>query len=511
MSKLFNSDDDDFGYLDDSIHINWKKLLPAIIIVAAAVIALIIVLIVSFGHRGKKVPANASSTEESSSVSETDTDGNNTLSDKDAKEQDPQYSDNDGAMNQDAGNGASVILSNNTNETSNITIGVDVSKFQGTIDWAQAASSGVDFAMIRVGYRAQKTGVIYADTNAKYNMQQAAANGIKVGAYFFSSAVNEAEAIEEADWVADFIADYSITYPVAFDCEGFTDSASRQYGMSSEARTKVAEAFLQEIYKKGYTPMFYAAMNELSENSQWDTKTLESRYKIWVSQYPDTAYPETPKSSYEGTHAMWQYTNKGKVSGIDKPVDLNVAYFGFDETESAKNGDAADNATVDPEANMKFSDVNETVTAKESVNLRDIPSQGNDSTIKVTLNNGDTATRTGVSDSGWSRVEYNGQTYYAISNYLTTDMNYVVPGQDGSGSGDGLKTKFKECNDTVTAKIEVNLRALPSVTNPDATVIATIKNGETVTRTGINEEFGWSRVEYNGQTLYCVTSYLSVQ
>lgn len=82
--------------------------------------------------------------------------------------------------------------------------------------------------------------------------------------------------------------------------------------------------------------MFYAAMNELSENSQWDTKTLESRYKIWVSQYPDTAYPETPKSSYEGTHAMWQYTNKGKVSGIDKPVDLNVAYFGFDETESAK-------------------------------------------------------------------------------------------------------------------------------------------------------------------------------
>ena len=73
------------------------------------------------------------------------------------------------------------------------------------------------------------------------------------------------------------------------------------------------------------------------------------------------------------------------------------------------------------------------------------------------------------------------------------------------------ETKFKDCNDTVTAKIEVNLRALPSVTNPDATVIATIKNGETVTRTGINEEFGWSRVEYNGQTLYCVTSYLSVQ
>ena len=172
MSKLFNSDDDDLGYLDDSIHINWKKFLPAVIIAAVAAIALIIVLIVSFGHRGKKIPANASSTEETSSVSKTDADGNNTLSNNDEKEQDPQYSDNNGAMNQDAGNGASVILSNSTNETSDVTIGIDVSKFQGTIDWAQAASSGVDFAMIRVGYRAQKTGVIYADTNAKYNRLQ---------------------------------------------------------------------------------------------------------------------------------------------------------------------------------------------------------------------------------------------------------------------------------------------------------------------------------------------------
>ena len=211
MSKLFKSDDDDFGYLDDSIHINWKKFLPAIIIAAVAVIALIIVLIVSFGHKGKKVPANASSTEETSSVNGTDTDGNNTLNDKDEKELDPQYSDTDCSMNQSAGNGASVILSNSTNETSDITIGIDVSKFQGTIDWAQVASSGVDFAMIRVGYRAQKTGVIYADTNAKYNIQQAAANGIKVGAYFFSSAVNEAEEVEEADWVDDFISDHSIT------------------------------------------------------------------------------------------------------------------------------------------------------------------------------------------------------------------------------------------------------------------------------------------------------------
>ena len=80
---------------------------------------------------------------------------------------------------------------------------------------------------------------------------------------------------------------------------------------------------------------------------------------------------------------------------------------------------------------------------------------------------------------------------------------------DGSGSGDGLKTKFTACNDVVTAKIEVNLRTLPSVTNPDAAVAAVLKNGETVTRTGINTDYGWSRVDYNGQTLYCVSSYLT--
>lgn len=448
---------------------NDKRKIIAIFIIVAIVAALAAVA-TFFVIKSAKNEAKGSS-----QMTETATEDS---SDKD----DPQHTgDNAGSMSVTSDDGASadetqILSASSVAENSNLTFGIDVSKYQGTIKWDKVAAGGIDFAMIRVGYRTQKTGEMCVDTNARYNMQEAQKNGIKVGVYFFSSAVNETEAIEEADWVADYISKYQITYPVAFDCEGFTDSASRQYGMSSEARTKVAEAFLQEIYNKGYTPMFYAAMNELSANSQWDTKTLESRYKIWVSQYPDTAYPETPQSSYEGTHAMWQYTNKGKVSGIDKPVDLNVAYFGFDETESAKNGDAADNATADPEAGMKFSDVNETVTAKESVNLRDIPSQGNDSTIKATLNNGDTAARTGVSDSG-----------------------------------DGLKTKFKECNDTVTAKIEVNLRALPSVTNPDATVIATIKNGETVTRTGINEEFGWSRVEYNGQTLYCVTSYLSVQ
>lgn len=402
-----------------------------------------------------------------------------------------------------------LLSSGSVKETTQVTMGIDVAKYQGTIDWAQVAESGIDFAMVRVGYRTNASREICADTNARYNMQEAQKNGIKVGVYFFSTAASKEEAVAEADWVADYISQYQITYPVVYDCEGFDKQDSAQYHLSNAERTDIAIAFLQEIYSKGYTPMFYASMGELSGSAKWDTARIESICKIWVSQYPSAPYPQTAKSSYTGAHAMWQYTNQGTVAGINKPVDVNVAYFGYEGTAEALNETAPEEAHADVEALMNFTDVNETVTAKDSTNLRNIPSQGDDSTVVYTLKNGENVTRTGVSNSGWSRISYNGQTLYAVSNYLTTDLSYQAPQQEGAGSGDGLKTKFADRNEQVTAKIEVNLRALPSVTNPDAAVAAVLHNGEYVTRTGINEEYGWSRVDYNGQTLYCISSYLT--
>ncbi len=424
--------------------------------------------------------------------------------------QDPQDSNMSTAQGTEV-NVTELLSSGSVAQTDQVTVGIDVARYQGTIDWAKVAASGIDFAMIRVGYRADKSREICADSNAKYNMQEAQKNGIKVGVYFFSTATTTDEAIEEAGWVADFIAQYQITYPVAYDCEGFDQPDSVQYGLTNAQRTDIAIAFLQEIYNRGYTPMFYSSMGELTGSAKWDTERLEGTYRIWVSQYPAIPYPQTAQSSYTGTHAMWQYTNRGTVDGISKPVDVNVAYFGYEGAAQAQNTEAPEEVTADAEALMNFTQVSENVTAKDSTNLRNIPSQGEDSTIVYTLKNGETIARTGVSDSGWSRLELNGQTVYAVSSYLTTDLSYqtpAAPSEEGAGSGDGLKTKFTERNDQVTAKIEVNLRALPSVTNPDATVVATLHNGEYVTRTGINEEYGWSRVEYNGQTLYCISSYL---
>ena len=494
--------------------------LIAIAVLAVIVIALAVVLFSLIGDSNKKNAAVSDSIgTEAATENQDGENGTDSMAEKggmaenDAADavdtQDPQSGQNLPPSADGADVNVTELLSAATvRENSNVTVGIDVAKYQGTIDWEKVAASGIDFAMIRVGYRTMETGEICADSNAKYNMQEAQANGIKVGVYFFSTAISKEEAETEADWVADYISQYQITYPVAYNCEGFENPENRQYVLTKTERSDIAMAFLDCIYEKGYTPMFYAAKNELTGDAKWETSRLETSYKIWVSQYPEIP---AEASDYSGVHAMWQYTNQGSVEGIDGPVDVNLAYFGYEGTEEAKNSDAPETVAADAEALMTFTEVNETVTAKSSTNLRDIPSQGEDSTVMMTLQNGDTATRTGTSSSGWSRVVYNGQTYYAVSSYLTTDLSAPAQKTSSSGadSGDGLKTKFTDCEELVTAKIEVNLRALPSVTNPDATVIAVLHNGEVVTRTGINTEYGWSRVDYNGQTLYCVSSMLT--
>ena len=181
-------------------------------------------------------------------------------------------------------------------ETDKRTVGIDVSEFQGTIDWKQVADSGVEFAMIRCGYRSLGSGEILEDACARYNLQEANANGIQLGAYFFSTAVTTAEAEEEAQWMSDLLAGYPITYPVAYNCEGFQNSSSRQYGLSVDERSAIADAFLKKAEANGYTGMFYAARNELVNNTLCNTDALELAYRIWVAQYgsAQTDVPEYP-------------------------------------------------------------------------------------------------------------------------------------------------------------------------------------------------------------------------
>lgn len=389
-------------------------------------------------------------------------------------------------------------------------LGIDVSRYQGNIDWKKVADSGIDFAMIRVGYRTTGSGTITADSHAKYNMQQADKYGVKVGVYFFSTAISEEEARAEANWVAQYISTYNITYPVAYDCEGFTNSRNRHYGIGFDTRTDHAIAFMECIKQHGYTPLFYGSKSDMEDEPEWDMDRISSLYKVWVAQYPSKPYPETQYSSYSGRHTMWQYTNKGSVPGIGTRVDMNVGYLEEVNAGNGQEGNTNHEEDVPdeqaPAFNMTFTSVNEQVTAKQETNLRDIPSQGADSKVMYSLKNGEVATRTGVSSSGWSRVVYNGNTYYAVSSLLTTDLTYKPPQPED----DGIKTQFSEVNEQVTAKQEINLRKKPSVDDEIAPVVVKITNGEIITRTGINTEVGWSRVIWQGQTLYCVSQYLQV-
>lgn len=392
-------------------------------------------------------------------------------------------------------------------ETDDVTFGVDVARYQGTIDWPQVASAGVDFAMVRLGYRSLVDGVITEDPNAAYNLQQAGKAGLKLGAYFFSTAITAEEAVEEANWVADYLAPYAITYPVAYNCEGFGDPQNRQYPLSKTQRTDIALAFLKQIEKRGYEAMFYASKNEMTDDAKWEVSRIDPDYKIWVAQYPEQPYPETPKSSYEGIHHMWQYTRNGRLPGIPEGVDVDIAYFGYDGTEEAQSDETVPEAQADPEALMPFDDADDYVTSKSETNLRSIPSQGDDAEVLYTLKNGEIAKRTGISDSGWSRVEFEGKIYYAVTNLL---VEVTADGEVEEPEAGEIQTRFRDVSDRVTAKDVVNLRSIPSTQRADAEVIAQLKNGEVITRTGINEDVGWSRVEYNGRILYCVTSLLEV-
>ncbi len=387
-----------------------------------------------------------------------------------------------------------------TKETESVVLGIDVAKYQGTIDWQALAGAGVKFAMVRLGYRTAEDGVIVEDSNARYNLQEGSRAGIPLGAYFFSTAVSEDEALEEARWVAELVAKYPITYPIVYDCEGYTEN--RQKELSVSRRTDIALAFLKEIQKQGYEPMFYGSKSELETG--WEMERIEKHYKVWVAQYPETPYPQTAMSSYEGKHAMWQFSKSAMVVGMDQPVDMNLAYFAYDGIEKPKDSTPPEEAFPDPEALMTFTEAEELVTAKEKTNLRSIPDQGEDSQVLFTLLNGDTALRTATSPSGWSRLVYNDTVCYAVTSYLTTDLNY---NPDTASSDSGLQTQFTPVEDTVTAKVEVNLRTLPSVENEESQVITLLKHGDTVKRTGVSDN-GWSRLEYNGTVCYAVTSYL---
>ena len=198
----------------------------------------------------------------------------------------------------------------------NGTFGIDVSKWNGTIDWEAVKNSGVSYVIIRCGYRGSATGVLVEDPMFATNIKGATAAGIKVGVYFFSQATNKAEAIEEASMVLELIEGHTISYPVFLDVEA---SGGRGDKIDSATRTEVVKTFCETIQQYGYTAGVYANKTWLSE--KMDVNQF-AQYKIWLAQYASTP-------TYTGRYDMWQYKETGTVTGIQGDVDMNLSYLGY--------------------------------------------------------------------------------------------------------------------------------------------------------------------------------------
>lgn len=199
----------------------------------------------------------------------------------------------------------------------NAVLGIDVSKWQGEIDWDKVKNAGVEFAIIRCGYRGSVTGSLVEDPCFAQNIRAATAAGIRVGVYFFTQAVSEVEAVEEASMVVSLIRDYELDYPVFIDTES-AGGEGRADGLDAETRTAVCAAFCSTVKNAGYEAGVYASRNWYYKNV--DAAKLE-KYVIWLAEYRKVPL-------YQGYYQLWQYSSKGKIDGIDGNVDLNISYLG---------------------------------------------------------------------------------------------------------------------------------------------------------------------------------------
>lgn len=200
--------------------------------------------------------------------------------------------------------------------------GIDVSKWNKEIDWEKVKDAGVEFAIIRCGYRGSSTGSLVIDPYFEQNIKGARDAGIDVGVYFFTQAVDEVEAVEEASMVLSLVEDKYITYPVFIDTEG-AGGNGRADSLNVEKRTAVCKAFCSTIRNAGYESGVYASKNWF--NSRLHAEELE-QYIIWLAEYRSIP-------TYEGYYNMWQYTSKGQIDGIDGNVDLNLSYWDFGEKD----------------------------------------------------------------------------------------------------------------------------------------------------------------------------------
>ena len=215
-------------------------------------------------------------------------------------------------------------------------LGIDVSRWNKEIDWEKVKADGIEFAIIRCGYRGATSGSLVLDAMYEANIRGAIEAGIPVGVYFFTQATSEVEAVEEASMVISLIEDYDVDYPVFLDSES-AGGNGRADRLEAEERARYHKAFLETIASAGYETGVYASKNWL--NNRLDMTQL-SQYKVWLAEYADAP-------TYEEYYDMWQYTSKGTVDGIETRVDLDLSFMNIDTSINHAKGAAGYTGVID--------------------------------------------------------------------------------------------------------------------------------------------------------------------
>lgn len=220
----------------------------------------------------------------------------------------------------------------NNAEGKTIAAGIDVSYYQGTIDWEKVKNAGIDYVIIRVGYRAYRSGSLAQDIKFQSYIKGAKEAGLKVGAYIFSQAITEAEAAEEADFAIEQIeaSGYTLDLPLAIDCEYAAEGVGRLYeaNLSKEEMTNVASAFCERAQSLGYQPMIYASSSWFY--SKMDGEELGQKYILWMARYNTYSYNDdrdANRAYFGGQIDIWQCSDAAAVDGISGNVDLDWFYL----------------------------------------------------------------------------------------------------------------------------------------------------------------------------------------
>lgn len=378
-----------------------------------------------------------------------------------------------------------------------ITQGIDVSKWNNTINWTSVKKSGIEFAFIRTSYRGTETGKLAKDPTAATNLKNASAAGVKIGAYIFSQAITTTEAEEEADYLLSTVKGYNITMPLVFDFEYYEGGRLSKAKLSKRKQTDICLAFCDRIKAAGYTPLVYANKSMLT--SDLYASEITANYPVWLAHY-------TTSTDYAGDYDFWQYSSTGTVSGISGNVDMNFWYTKPGSTSSFGSGSATTQLTAPAVPVLTGK-----ATAYDKVKLSWKKISGASGYILYRYNSSSKKYVKIKTITSGSTVSYTDTGRTMATTYKYKIKSYVTSGEQTVNSAASKEVSVKT-DSTMTGKVNGSSVAVRSGPSASKKKIKTVGRNTGITITGTSGSWYKISIKVGGKTKtgYIKKSYVTI-